>query len=703
MLRSTVTESGVEINKPPTHQARKPPLPDPESFVAEIIHLGFRGLEDLLFDLPLRYEDETRISPIGTLVPGQSALVEGEVELADIRYRPGRQLLCRIADGSGHLHLRFFHFYHSQYTGFKRGLKIRAYGTLREGGLGREFVHPRYRVFKGSLPPLKRNLTAIYSKRAGVESRHQERLISMALDLMEQKQLELPDHLPPALTRPWVSCSLREALRGVHQPPAGLPPESLENWLKPYQRRLAFEELLAHALSLQKIRMVWERARSHPLSIPAKPLAQFLKTLPWELTGAQQRTWREIEYDLSRAKPMLRLLQGDVGSGKTLLAILAAWATLANRGQVAVMVPTELLADQHYTTFQRFLSPLGEPILRLASRSPKSQRRPILECLAGETPCVVIGTQNLFQSEVVFGRLTTVIIDEQHRFGVEQRLDLVNKGARIRPHQLIMTATPIPRTLAMSLYAGLDQSRLDELPPGRQGISTSIFPAERRGEIMSRLQVLCEKGQRIFWVCPRIEENEGPGGRAAKTAFEDLRKALPHLPVGLLHGRISGPERQQIIEGFRGGRIQILVSTTVVEVGVDIPEATVMVVDGADRLGLLQLHQLRGRVGRGAQPGQCLLIYETLSPDARSRLEVMRQSNDGFWIAERDLEIRGPGEIWGARQSGGLSFRIAQLYRDRDLLALIPEATQRLSKENPESIEPLVARWIGGDLRFGSA
>ncbi len=698
-----MTESGVGIDKPPTPKARKPLPPDAESFISEIVRWGFHGLEDLLFDLPLRYEDETQITPIGALAPGQSALVQGKVELADIRYIPRRQLLCRIADGSGHLHLRFFHFYNSQHVGFKRGLTVRAFGTLREGGLGREFIHPRYRVFKGSLPPLKRNLTAVYSKRAGVESRHQERLIAMALDLMEQKQLELPDHLPPTLIRPWASCSLLEALRGVHQPPAGLPLESLENWLKPYQRRLAFEELLAHALSLRKIRMVWERARSHPLTIPAKPLAHFLKTLPWELTGAQQRTWHEIECDLSSGKPMLRLLQGDVGSGKTLLAILAAWATLINRGQVAVMAPTELLADQHYTTFQRFLSPLEKPVLRLASRSPKSQRRLILECLAAGTPCVVIGTQNLFQNEVVFGHLTTVIIDEQHRFGVEQRLDLVNKGTRTRPHQLIMTATPIPRTLAMSLYAGLDQSRLDELPPGRQGISTTIFPAERRAEIMSRLQALCEKGQRIFWVCPRIEENEGSGGRAAETALEDLRRTLPQLPVGLLHGRVGGPERQQIIEGFRDGRIPILVSTTVVEVGVDIPEATVMVVDGAERLGLLQLHQLRGRVGRGSQPGQCLLIYETLSPDARSRLEVMRQSSDGFWIAEQDLEIRGPGEIWGARQSGGLNFRVAQLYRDRDLLTLIPEATQRLANENPETIEPLVARWIGGDLRFGSA
>ncbi len=691
------------MDRPATGKARNRLPPDPESFLSEIIRLGFCGLEDLLFDLPIRYEDETRIIPIGALVPGQAALVQGTVELADVRYMPRRQLLCRIADGSGHVHLRFFHFYHSQYTGFKRGLTVRAYGTLREGGLGRELIHPRYRVFKDSFPPLKRYLTAIYAKRVGLGSRPQEQLIAMALDFLDRKQLELIDYLPPTLTRPWASCSLLEALRGVHQPPASLPPDALEKWLYPYQRRLAFEELLAYALSLQKIRIAWERAQSQPLRIPAEQLARFLKTLPWELTQAQQRAWREIESDLSSPKPMLRLLQGDVGSGKTLLAILAAWATLANRGQVAVMAPTELLADQHYATFQRFLSPLGKPVLKLNSRSSRNQRRSVLECLAAGTPCVVLGTQNLFQHEVVFGHLVTVIIDEQHRFGVEQRLDLVNKGTGSRPHQLIMTATPIPRTLAMSLYAGLDQSRLDELPPGRPGISTTIFPAERRAEIMARLQTLCEKGQRIFWVCPKIEETEGSGGRAAETALEDLRKALPQLPVGLLHGRIAGPERQQLIAGFREGRIQVLVSTTVVEVGVDIPEATVMVIDGAERLGLLQLHQLRGRVGRGSQAGQCLLIYDTLSPDARSRLEVMRQSSDGFWIAERDLEIRGPGEIWGARQSGGLDFRIAQLYRDRDLLAFIPEATKRLGDENPEIIESLVARWLGGDLRFGSA
>jgi ATP-dependent DNA helicase RecG len=703
MRRRNGIESGVEADRhePPRIRQRIPR--DRESFLAEIVRLGFRGIEDLLFDLPLRYEDETRVIPIGALVPGQAALVQGTVELTDIRYTPRRQLLCRIADGSGHLHLRFFHFYNSQYTGLKRGLIVRAYGILRDGGLGREFIHPRYRVFKGSLPPLKPCLTAVYAKRAGLGSRPQEQLIAAALDLMAHNRLELTDLLPPALTRPWASCSLFEALRGVHQPPAGLHAEALGKWLAPFQRRLAFEELLAHALSVQKIRMDWEGAQSQPLTIHAKPLEHFLETLPWRLTRAQQRAWHEIASDLVRTKPMLRLLQGDVGSGKTLVAILTAWATLTNQGQLAVMAPTELLVEQHHATFQRFLAPLCQPVLKLASRSSRSQRRSILEPLAAGTPCVVLGTQNLFQREVAFGRLLTVIIDEQHRFGVEQRLDLVNKGSGLRPHQLIMTATPIPRTLAMSLYAGLDQSRLDELPPGRQGITTTIFPAERRTEIMHRLRALCEAGQRIFWVCPKIEENEGSGGRAAETAFDELRKALPGFPVGLLHGRIGGAERQQLIDGFREGRFQVLVTTTIVEVGVDIPEATVMVIDGAERLGLLQLHQLRGRIGRGSHSGQCLLIYENLTPDARSRLEVLRQSSDGFWIAERDLEIRGPGEIWGARQSGGLTFRIAELYRDRDLLALLPEAARRLADENPQAVDSLVERWLGGDLRFGSA
>ena len=674
-----------------------------QAFLATLTRLGIGGVEDLLFELPLRYEDETRRVPIGALSGGQTSLVEATIELADIRYTPRRQLLCRVSDGTGFLNLRFFHFHEAQRGALQRGDRIRAFGTCRMGMGGPEFIHPRYQVFRAeTLPPLRDRLTPVYTRRKGVGSKRIARLVETALELLRKGELELVDRLPREHLSGWIQSTLLDALEHIHAPPPGISPQDLSERLTPFRQRLALEELLAHAHSLRKIRSEWIRTRSFPLTIESGALDRFMTSLPWRLTAAQLRAWQEIARDLERPIPMLRLLQGDVGSGKTVLAALTAFVTVQNQGQAAVMAPTELLVNQHAKTFHEWLDPHGVPVRSLHARLTRKERREVLEELGSGLPCVVLGTQSLFQGDVAFPRLMSIIIDEQHRFGVEQRLNLADKGS-LRPHQLIMTATPIPRTLAMSLYTGLDQSRIDELPPGRIPVATTVLPETRRSELVARLPSLCQTGQQVFWVCPRVEDTETGGGRAVETAWGELRAACPDLRLGMIHGRMDSRERQRIVEDFQAGGLDILVATTIIEVGVDIPRANVMVIDGAERLGLLQLHQLRGRVGRGTEGGQCLLIYGPLSPEARARLEVLRKTTDGFVIAERDLEIRGPGEIWGIRQSGGLSFRIADLFRDRELLTLIPETVQQMEAEHPEDVAPLIQRWLGTDLRYGQA
>lgn len=673
------------------------------AFLAKLDRLGIDGLEDLLFALPLRYEDETRLIPIGAMTPGQTGMIQATIELTEIRYAPRRQLICRIADGTGFLNLRFFHFHEIQRQALQRGKWIRAFGTCREGPLGHELIHPRYQVFHSErLPPLRDRLTPVYAKRDGISSKRTAGLVDSALALLRSGQLALVDRLPRPLMTDSTRSDLIDALENIHRPPPEASAEHLSEWLAPFRQRLALEELLAHALSLQKIRNEWIASRSYPIRIEPDDLNRFVTSLPWQMTHAQIRVWQEIKRDLERSIPMLRLLQGDVGSGKTVLAALTAFVTIRNQGQAAVMAPTELLIHQHVQTFTRWLAPHNIPVRSLHSHLTRKERRELLEELAHGLPCVVLGTQSLFQSDVEFPNLMTIVIDEQHRFGVAQRLNLADKGIQ-RPHQLIMTATPIPRTLAMSLYAGLDQSRLDELPPGRIPVVTVALPESRRPELMDRLGSLCRGGQQVFWVCPRVEDAEGSSGRAVETALHELHRALPDLRIGMIHGRLATEARQRIVADFQEGQIDILVATTIVEVGVDIPRANVMVIDGAERLGLLQLHQLRGRVGRGTQSGQCLLVYGPLSPEAQARLDILRKTTDGFLIAERDLEIRGPGELWGTRQSGGLAFRIADLYRDRALLARIPQAIRLVQEQYPESVEPLMQRWLGESLRYGQA
>jgi ATP-dependent DNA helicase RecG len=615
--------------------------------------LGVETTQDLLFLLPSRYEDRTRVVPLGELLPGQRAAVEGEVLLTEVAFRGRRQMLCKIADGSGFLTLRFFYFTAQQQNGLARGVRIRCFGEARRGPQGLEIVHPEYRrVDSSAAKAAEDHLTPIYPATEGVTQGRLRQLVGLALDQTAAQDLE--DWLPAAMLEDSRLPSLRDALLYVHRPPADAPVEQLLEWRHPAQRRLAFEELLAHQLSLKLLRQRIQSDPGWPLVTDGALKADLLSALPFQLTAAQTRVLREIEQDLRHAKPMLRLVQGDVGCGKTLVAALAATQAVQLRRQVALMAPTELLADQHALNFKRWFEPLGIPIALLTGRQTGKARAAALAGIREGHAPIVIGTHALFQESVEFASLALVIVDEQHRFGVHQRLRLREKGGRDgnQPHQLIMTATPIPRTLAMTAYADLDVSIIDELPPGRTPVKTVVLAGTRREEVVVRIRTACLEGRQAYWVCPLIDESEEMPYQAAEETAAALAAALPELAVGLVHGRMPSAAKESTMRRFKDGEIQLLVATTVIEVGVDVPNATLMVIENAERMGLAQLHQLRGRVGRGRHASSCLLLYRPpLSPLARERLAVMRDTNDGFVVARRDLELRGPGELLGTRQT----------------------------------------------------
>jgi ATP-dependent DNA helicase RecG len=665
--------------------------------------LGVETTQDLLFLLPLRYEDRTRVVPLGELQPGQRAAVEGEVLLTEVNLRGRRQLLCRIADGSGFLTLRFFYFTAQQQTGLARGARIRCYGEARRGPKGLEIVHPEYRrVDAGTVRTADDHLTPIYPATEGVTQGRLRMLVSMALD--ETAADDPQDWLPAAVLADAHLPSLREALGYVHRPPADAPVAQLLEWRHPAQRRLAFEELLAHQLSLQLLRQRIQSDAGWPLDTDGSLKARLLAALPYQLTAAQQRVLRDIEADLKVPKPMLRLVQGDVGCGKTLVAALAATGAVQLGAQVALMAPTELLADQHAQNFRRWFEPLGFPVALLTGRQTGKARAAVLEGIrAGHAP-LVIGTHALFQESVQFHSLALVIVDEQHRFGVHQRLSLREKGGRERhqPHQLIMTATPIPRTLAMTAYADLDVSIIDELPPGRTPVKTVVLADSRRDEVVLRIRNACLEGRQAYWVCPLIDESADMPFQAAEETAAALAAALPELVVGLVHGRQPAAAKELAMRRFKEGAIQLLVATTVIEVGVDVPNATLMVIENSERMGLAQLHQLRGRVGRGQFSSSCLLLYRApLSSMARERLAVMRDTNDGFVVARRDLELRGPGELMGTRQTGLAQMRVADLLRDADLLPKVQMAAETLLRDWPSHVPPLIRRWVGHAEQYG--
>ncbi len=681
-----------------------------EKFAARGLHC----LQDLWLQLPRQYEDRTRLTRIADLQPGVAAQVEGRVEAVErgFRYRP--VLRVALDDGSrATLVLRFFHFRAAQVAQFQPGTRVRCYGTARPGQNGLEIVHPSYRVIDDDeADGLGDALDPVYPSIEGIGAVTLRRLIGLSLDrLPGDEALEL---LPPDLRAALRLPSLREALLAVHRPGRDQDVAALLAGTHPAQRRLALEELLAHHLSLRRQRIA-QQAHAAPVLDRLELAARLREALPFPLTGAQQRVFDQIADDLGRPTPMLRLVQGDVGSGKTVVAALAAMLAVASGRQAALMAPTELLAEQHMANLRGWLEPLGVRLAWLAGKVTGRARRQALDAVASGEAQVVVGTHALMQEGVAFNNLALAIVDEQHRFGVHQRLALRDKGAQgpdaggvprdaVVPHQLVMTATPIPRTLAMSAYADLDVSAIDELPPGRTPVQTVVLNAGRRPELVERIRQACAEGRQAYWVCTLIDDSDEVVAQAAQTTFEELGAALPDVRVGLVHGRMKPADKQSTMAAFKGGEIDLLVATTVIEVGVDVPNASLMVIENAERLGLAQLHQLRGRVGRGTAASSCVLVYQSpLSATARARLETMRETGDGFVIAEKDLELRGPGELLGTRQTGLAGFRVADLARDADLLPQVHELAERLLADHPHIAERIVERWVGGAARYAGA
>ena len=660
--------------------------------------IGITEIQDLLFHLPLRYEDRTRITPIGAVRPGTQVAVQGIIELTQIKFGRRRSLLCQISDGTGALVLRFFHFTAAQQKKLIRGRRLICFGEIRNGPATFEMVHPEYRpVAEGETVQMEEALTPIYPTTEGLHQISLRKLTDQALSLLKSDQDNLlQDYFSTIYLDDKHHWPLAEAIRFVHRPPPEAATDQLIAGTHPAQQRLAFEELLAHQLSMQSNRKEFKQHKA-PLMIATGSLRQALiSSLPFQLTAAQQRVISEVLNDLSKGEPMSRLVQGDVGSGKTLVAALAALQTIEAGFQVAIMAPTELLAEQHLHSFRRWFEPLDIPIIWIAGKLRATERRAALAAIAETDRCVVIGTHALFQDQVEFKKLGLSIVDEQHRFGVHQRLALREKGKTdgLTTHQLIMTATPIPRTLAMTAYADLDVSVIDELPPGRKPVTTIVIPDSRRDEVISRIASACVDGRQVYWVCTLIEESEVLQCQAATDTAQQLQAQLAEFSIGLIHGRMKKDEKTEVMGSFAAGEMDVLVATTVIEVGVDVPSASLMIIENAERLGLAQLHQLRGRVGRGARQSDCVLMYHPpLSDQGKARLAIMRETNDGFIISQQDLELRGPGEFLGTRQAGMMRFRIADLLRDQGLLPRVERVAKQIMESNTGIIQPLIQRW----------
>ncbi|HDR1844138.1 TPA: ATP-dependent DNA helicase RecG [Pasteurella multocida] len=657
--------------------------------------IGIHNLQDLLFHLPIRYEDRTRITPIHDLRPDAYATIEGLVQTCEVQFGKRPILNVSLSDGTSKIMLRFFNFNAGMKNSLQPGARVKAFGEVKRGRFMAEIHHPEYQIIRDNAPLiLEETLTPIYSTTEGLKQNSLRKLTDQALAVLENIQIAeiLPNEFNP---HPF---SLKEAIRFLHRPPPDVSLEALEKGTHPAQQRLIFEELLAHNLAMQKVRIGTQQFSAYPLSYQTDLKQRFLAQLPFTPTDAQVRVTQEIEQDLTHPFPMMRLVQGDVGSGKTLVAALAALLAIDNGKQVALMAPTEILAEQHATNFRRWLAPLGIEVGWLAGKVKGKARQTELEKIRTGQVQMVVGTHALFQDEVEFSDLALVIVDEQHRFGVHQRLMLREKGKQADhyPHQLIMTATPIPRTLAMTVYADLDTSIIDELPPGRTPITTVAISEERRAEVIARVNHACVNEKRqAYWVCTLIDESEVLEAQAAEAIAEDLRKILPHLRIGLVHGRMKPAEKQDIMQAFKQAEIDLLVATTVIEVGVDVPNASLMIIENAERLGLSQLHQLRGRVGRGTTASFCVLMYKPpLGKISQKRLQVLRDTQDGFVISEKDLEIRGPGEVLGTKQTGVAEFKVANLMRDRKMIPTVQYYARRLIVEQPEVAIKLIQRWI---------
>jgi ATP-dependent DNA helicase RecG len=672
---------------------------------ARLERLGIETIQDLLFHLPARYEDRTQLRHLGAVEAGSEVLIQGTVELTEVRFGRRRMLLTRISDGTGFMTLRFFHFSAAQQKSLARGTIVRCYGEARRNGPDLEIVHPEYQIVKTeSVDIIEQTLTPVYPTTEGVHQLSLRRFTEQALQLLTQQADRLPELLQTASCQSMNLPLLAESLHYIHRPPRSADIRLLQAGKHPMQRRLALEELLSHHLSIRQLRKRGRDNRSISIPDAEKLTADFIHKLPFSLTSAQQRVIDEIFSDLGKETAMQRLLQGDVGSGKTVIAALAALATLRAGHQVALMAPTELLAEQHLQTLSKWLSPLKIHISLLTGKLPAAKKRDILSAMASGESQLIIGTHALFQEDSKFKQLGLIIVDEQHRFGVHQRLALREKGrlGKFIPHQLIMTATPIPRTLAMTAYADLETSIIDELPPGRQPVETAVMSDTKRDQIIQAVQKACREGRQVYWVCTLIEESEALQCQAAEVTAELLSEALKGLSIGLIHGRMKATEKDSVMNNFRRGQTDILVATTVIEVGVDVPNASLMIIENAERLGLAQLHQLRGRVGRGSTASACVLMYQgKLSANGRARLAAMRETSDGFEIARIDLELRGPGELLGTRQTGLLQLRIADLSRDADLLEQVPALAAEIEAESPALVPLLIRRWAGDVMGYG--
>ncbi len=674
------------------------------SQAGKLAKIGLHTVQDLLLHLPLRYEDRTQLYPINDLLPGIWATIEGEVLHTDVTFGRRRMLVSQISDGTGVATLRFFNFNAGMKNGLAPGARVTAYGEIKRGQRGAEIIHPEYRIQgEHSVTELQETLTPVYPTTEGIRQATLRNLTDQALKLLDSCPIAelLPDELRGGLL------SLPDALRTLHRPPPDMQLADLESGRHPAQRRLILEELLAHNLSMLAVRAGAQRYHALPMPPRHQLSDKLLAALPFKPTAAQQRVVKEIEQDLANDYPMMRLVQGDVGSGKTLVAALAALHVIAHGKQVALMAPTELLAEQHANNFRQWFAPLGLEVGWLAGRQKGKARLAQQEAIASGQVSMVVGTHAIFQEQVQFNGLALVIIDEQHRFGVHQRLALWEKGEEqgFHPHQLIMTATPIPRTLAMTAYADLDTSVIDELPPGRTPVTTVAIPDTRRAEIIERVKRACQtEGRQAYWVCTLIEESDLLEAQAAEATWEELKLALPDLRVGLVHGRMKPQEKQDVMQAFKQGELQLLVATTVIEVGVDVPNASLMIIENPERLGLAQLHQLRGRVGRGAVASHCVLLYKSpLSKTAQKRLQVLRDSNDGFVIAQCDLEIRGPGELLGTRQTGNAEFKVADLLRDQALIPDVQRIARHIHQHYPEQAQALIERWLPETDRYTNA
>ncbi len=670
---------------------------------ASLNKLGINSIEDLLFHFPLRYKDKTRIRHIDELRIGEEALIEGVLESARVAYEGRRVFIAVVRDASGAtMQFRFFHFSERQRFFFKPGARLYAYGEVRLARKVRyEMIHPEYRFIKDHEPvPVQSFYTPVYPTTADLKQASLYRYIDKSLQWLSDS----PDFLEELLPAEWAyDISLADAIALIHRPPPDTDLNALLEGGHVARRRLAFEELLANVVSLKKMRLQNRVERAANLEGEDLLFKRLLSLLPFDLTAAQQRVVAEITEDLSKSEAMMRLVQGDVGSGKTIVAVAAMLKAVSAGYQAAMMVPTEILAEQHYTNLRTILEPLEVRISLLLGNQKVSEKRAILGHIRKGVSQIVIGTHALFQEAVSFDKLAIIVVDEQHRFGVHQRLLLKQKGEHrdYQPHQLIMTATPIPRSLAMTMYADLDYSVIDTLPPGRQEIKTVAVSDERRTEVVERVHLACRQGSQVYWVCTLIEESKTLRYQAAENSYELLKAAMPDIEIGLVHGGMKAQMKEQAMQAFREQRTQLLVATTVIEVGVDVPNATLMVIENAERLGLAQLHQLRGRVGRGEKQSTCVLIYHPpLSENAEARIKVMRRTNDGFEIAKEDLRQRGSGEILGTRQTGQTYFRVADLTRDRELLKKTYTVADHLLKQSPGTVDKLIDRWLGQSIHY---